>query len=633
VLIGDAGVGKTAIVEAFAVQLLSPNLPSLLQGKRLVSLNVADLLAGAKLRGQFEDRVGTLVSELSQSDEVILFIDELHTLIGAGAIPGSLDAAHLFKPALGRGDIRCIGATTLAEYHRWIESDPALARRFQPIAVEEPTEPQTLRIVRALSTGEKSRWRDVNVADEATEAAVRLTSRFIRGRAQPAKAIAALDQASAHARLRTYLEESKRNRGPIPSVTPHPAHLPTAQIPLVTVDDVAEVVSRWSGVRIPRLLSDERSELRELPLVLARHVFGQDHAVEVVGRAIRRARLGLNLTRGPEASFLFIGPTGVGKAHLAHVLARQLYGDERALLRFNMSEYSESHSPARLVGAPPGYAGHDIGGQLTEGVRRRPACVLLFDGVEMAHPEVCHLLAQLIQRGTVTDGRGVSTDLSNALVVITMEISAGVSGTYGGPRDYPPYLGAGAARYETGRAVPHLFRLFETVDEVVTFNPLDRETAASIATLLVSRAEELINARYRIPVRVKEEVRAKLLEEGFNDKLGVSRLAASLRRWFIDPIAEAVIRTPASSQDLLELTVTTTGEPYCHVLFPLPGSRSRPTPASTVADVREVNNKRFVGERSTADQTERRRHPPANTSRDRRPSRRGARSPHERELS
>ena len=458
-LIGEPGVGKTAIAEGLAQRIVEGNVPDILRGKRLVTLELAAVVAGTKYRGEFEERLRKLVSELRQAGNVMVFIDELHTIIGAGAAEGAIDASNILKPALARGELQCIGATTLDEYRKHIEKDPALERRFQPIIVGEPSKEESLAILKGLRDRYEAHHK-VKITDEALEAAVKLADRYIADRFLPDKAIDLIDEAASRVRIRNYtappdlkqIEEKLANlraekeaavrnqefelaaelRDQERKIKEELAELKkeweqqigTADLSMVTAEDVAYIVSSWTGVPVEKLAEEESARLLNLEKILHQRVVGQDEAVKSVSKAIRRARAGLKDPKRPIGSFIFLGPTGVGKTELARALAEALFGDERAMIRLDMSEYMEKHTAARLIGAPPGYVGYEEGGQLTEQVRRKPYSVVLFDEIEKAHPDVFNVLLQILEDGRLTDGKGRTVDFRNVVVIMTSNVGA-----------------------------------------------------------------------------------------------------------------------------------------------------------------------------------------------------------------
>ena len=458
VLIGEPGVGKSSIVEALAQQIASSDVPDTLQGKRLVTLDVGALVAGTKYRGEFEERLRKVIDEIKSSGNCVLFIDEMHTIVGAGAAEGAVDAANMLKPALARGELQCIGATTLDDYRKQVERDPALERRFQPIRVEEPSVEETVEILRGLKTRYEDH-HDLNITDEAIQEAANLASRYITDRFLPDKGIDVIDEASSRVRIRNStmpvylkdamiaLESVKKDKETAIQSQKYEAAAQlreqelsladelegmetewkserTQDRPNVTADDVAEVVSMWTGIPVTRLATEEIERLLKMEEALHEKIIGQDEAINVVAKAVRRARAGLKDRRRPIGNFIFLGPTGVGKTYLVRALAEFMFGSEESLIRIDMSEFMERHAVARLVGAPPGYIGYDEGGQLTEAVRRRSYSAILLDEIEKAHPDVFNLLLQIFDDGHLTDAKGRKVDFRNSIVVMTSNIGA-----------------------------------------------------------------------------------------------------------------------------------------------------------------------------------------------------------------
>src|SRR6266487_203582 len=418
-LIGDPGVGKTAIVEGIAQRIVNEEVPETLTGRRVVQLDLAGMVAGSKYRGEFEERLKKVIDEITENEgNIILFVDELHTLVGAGAAEGAMDAGNMLKPALARGELHVIGATTLDEYRKDVEGDPALERRFQPVLVREPTVDETIEILHGLKDRYEAFHR-VRISDEAILAAAELSDRYIRDRFLPDKAIDLIDQAGARVRLRTKTKDDETR-----SLEEDLRRLARERDQATTAEDIAEIVSRATGIPVSQLTAEERERLLRLEQQLHERIVGQDEAVSAVAEAIRRSRAGLGDPNRPVGSFLFLGPTGVGKTELARALAEVLFGDESLMVRFDMSEFQERHTVSRLVGAPPGYVGYEEAGQLTEQVRRRPYSVLLFDEIEKAHPDVFNILLQILDDGRLTDAQGRTVDFKHAVVIMTSNLGA-----------------------------------------------------------------------------------------------------------------------------------------------------------------------------------------------------------------
>jgi ATP-dependent Clp protease ATP-binding subunit ClpC len=540
-LIGEPGTGKTAIVEGLAQRIAEGRVPARLRDAWIVGLDLGSLLAGTKYRGEFEARLRAILDDLETAGgRIILFIDELHTIVGAGAAEGSLDASNMLKPALVHGGFNCIGATTPDEYRRHVERDPALERRFQPLYVEPSTVEQTIAILRGLRPWYE-RHHDVRISDEALRAAAELSDRYVSDRFLPDKAIDLVDEAGS--RIRAHLDAlggngqwaiGSRDGGstfadcPLPIAEPH-----------VGPEDVAAVASAWTGIPVSRLLESEIETLLQMEERLRRRVVGQDHAVRAVSNAIRRSRSGLQDPTRPLGSFVFLGPTGVGKTELARALAEFLFGDERAIVRLDMSEYMERHSVARLLGAPPGYVGFEEGGQLTEPVRRRPYAVVLFDEIEKAHREVLNTLLQLLDEGRLTDGQGHTVDFRNTIIILTSNGSSEFhvpGSSFHAPRSKGDgsSVEQGARNMELSTVLPVEF--LNRVDEVLIFAPLEPEHLRAIVDLELERMQERLDAR-RITLTLTDAARDALVEQSDSAVFGARLLKRVLQREVLDPLA------------------------------------------------------------------------------------------------
>src|SRR5215207_3601356 len=556
VLLGDPGVGKTAIVEGIAQRIVNDDVPETLTGKRLVALDLAGMIAGTKYRGEIEERLKGVIDEITENaDSLIVFIDEIHTVVGAGAAEGAMDAGNMLKPALARGELHMIGATTLDEYRKNIEKDPALERRFQPVLVAEPTVEETIEIL----TGLKDRYEAfhrVRITEEAIIAAAELSDRYIRDRFLPDKAIDLIDQAGARVRLRSKAkpedtraaEEELRRMGrerdqAISAEDYKRADELKAQIdehraqqdgrkearsraPEVTIEDIADIVSRRTGIPVSQLTQEERDRLLKLEERLHERVVGQDEAVEAVAEAVRRARAGLADPNRPDGSFLFLGPTGVGKTELARTLAEALFGSEDVMVRLDMSEYQERHTVSRLVGAPPGYVGHEEAGQLTEAVRRKPYAVLLFDEIEKAHADVFNILLQILDDGRLTDSQGRTIDFKNTIVIMTSNLGADRIQQYartGGDFD--------RLKEDLMDELSRRFRpeFINRIDEIIVFRALNSEQLADITNLLLDRLARRLRAQ-RVEVEFDEEAVRLLAEEGFDPEFGARPLRRTIQR-------------------------------------------------------------------------------------------------------
>ena len=529
VLVGEPGVGKTAVAEALAMRLAAGDMPEELKSKRIVSLDVPAMLAGTKYRGDFEDRVKAVLRDVKRAGDVILFIDEMHSIIGAGSAEGAIDAANILKPALGRGEVQIIGATTPEEYRRYIEKDAALERRFQPVRLGEPDREETLEMLRGLRSS-LEKHHGLMICDEALTAAYELSVRYINDRFLPDKAVDLLDEAAAALRVQGRPAASVRG------------------------EDVAQVVADWTEIPITELKEDERQRLLNLEGELKRRVTGQDEAVSAVARAIRRSRVGLKEASRPVGCFLFTGPTGVGKTELCKALAKTVYGSEQAMIRLDMSEYMEKHSVSRLIGAPPGYVGYEDGGQLTEKVRRKPWSVLLFDEIEKAHEDVWSILLQIMEDGQLTDSVGRRVDFGNTLIVMTSNVGAeaicrGKSAIgFGGE-------GAKDAELEARvtEALKATFRpeFLNRLDEIIIFHRLSREDMLEITGTLLSPLEKRLSG-LGVELVVPEETRRELAGLGYDEKYGARPLRRLIRRLIEDPAAQLILDGKARRGDRIK---------------------------------------------------------------------------------
>lgn len=579
-LIGEPGVGKTAVAEGLALLTAQGEAPENLSDKRIFTLDLNGMVAGTKYRGDFEERIKTCLEEVKKAGNIILFIDEMHTLIGAGAAEGAVDAANILKPSLARGDLQVIGATTLDEYRRHIEKDAALERRFQPVYVGEPSGEETLKILYGLRDKYES-FHNVKITNEAVEAAAEMASRYITDRFLPDKAIDLLDEAAAMVRLRAFAapddlkqtEEKLRSLETEKTAAVHAQDFERAArmrdeerelrrklsvqrtdwqeksavtVGEVTRQEVAEVVADWTGIPAARITQEESERLLNLESELHRRVVGQDEAVQSVSRAVRRSRVGLKDPRRPVGSFFFLGPTGVGKTELCKTLAQSLFGDENAMIRLDMSEYAEKHTASRLVGSPPGYVGFDEGGQLTQKVRRRPYSVLLFDEIEKAHPDIFNILLQILEDGVLTDSQGRKTDFKNTIIIMTSNVGAEKISNHGAGLGFSGTSGDKQRAEHIKKSVTDelkkIFRpeFLNRVDETVIFKPLNRGETEEIARRMLLKLRERL---YTLGIKIEfsDEVVLNIADEGFDEVYGARPLRRAIRSKIEDPLSELIL--------------------------------------------------------------------------------------------
>ena len=579
VLIGEPGVGKTAIVEGFAQRISNHEVPELLKGKQVFSLDLAALVAGSKYRGEFEERLKKVMKEIHDTGDIILFIDELHNLVGAGAAEGAIDAASILKPALARGELQTIGATTMDEYRKYLERDAALERRFQQIKVAEPSVEETVEILKGLRDRYEAHHR-IRITDEALTSAAELADRYISDRFLPDKAIDLVDEAASRMRIRTMtappsyreLEEEisgvrKEKEAAIEAQEFEKAanlrdkerKLSHKKLELedqwktsdegmrasIGEDEIAEIVSMWTGIPVVKITEAESKKLLRMEEELHTRLVGQDPAVRAVSKAIRRSRAGLKDPRRPTGSFIFLGPSGVGKTELARTLAAFLFGDEDHLVQIDMSEYMEKHSVSRLVGSPPGYVGHDEGGQLTEIVRRKPYSVILFDEIEKAHPDVFNILLQILEDGRLTDSQGRTVDFRNAILIMTSNIGAEMI-----TKDTPLGFGQTATQGMTyddmkGRITGELKRVFKPeflnrVDEIIVFHKLERSEIGAIVDLMIARLQQQLDPS-GVTLQITDAGRKVLVEKGFDPMLGARPLRRAIQRYIEDKLSDAML--------------------------------------------------------------------------------------------
>lgn len=591
VLIGEPGVGKTAIAEGLAQRIVTGNVPEILRNKRIISLSIGSMLAGAKYRGEFEERLKKAIDEVQQHDDMIIFIDEIHTLVGAGATEGAMDAANILKPALARGEFQVIGATTLDEYKKHIEKDAALERRFQPVQVGEPNEEDALEILKGLRDRYEA-FHKAKITDEALTAAVSLSSRYITDRFLPDKAIDVVDEAASKVRMKVFsaapdvkaledrlntvkkekeaavtsqdFEKAAKLRDEEQSLLKEIgdkksiAKEKSDQKLIVTEEDIAAVVAQWTGIPVAKIAEEESATLLHLEEDLHKRVVGQDEAVTAVAKAVRRARAGLKDPKRPIGSFLFLGPTGVGKTELARALASSLFGDESAMIRLDMSEYMEKHTVSRLVGAPPGYVGYEEGGQLTDAVRRKPYSVILLDEVEKAHADFFNILLQVLDDGRLTDSQGRTVDFRNTVIIMTSNLGAKAL------HKNSPELGFLAAKksdfnvdenkeieFKEAKksvmdAVKRHFRpeFLNRIDEMIVFHPLTEEDLKEIVTILMSDVTKRLGER-DLQLEITPEAMKLLVKEGSDFTMGARPLKRAIQRLIEDPVSDLILKGDA----------------------------------------------------------------------------------------
>ncbi len=593
ILLGEPGVGKTAIAEGLAQRIVEGSVPYMLQDKKVVSLSLASLVAGAKYRGEFEERLKGLIDEVRQDGTIILFIDEMHTLVGAGAAEGALDAANILKPALSRGEIQIIGATTLDEYKKHLEKDAALSRRFQTILVEEPSIEDAKKILMGLR-GKYEAFHCAHIEDAAIEAAVRLSHRYITDRFLPDKAVDLMDEAASKVRMkqvaqpeklqeiRARLEKLGVEKEAAISAQDYEraAHIRDDEQKVkdelegakrrfekrgksritVTADDIADVVAQWTGVPVRQIAAKESDRLLHMEKILTRRVVGQQEAVEAVSKAIRRARAGLKDPKRPIGSFLFLGPTGVGKTELAKALSEALFGTEDAIIRFDMSEYMEKYAVSRMVGAPPGYVGYEEGGQLTDAVRRKPYSIILLDEIEKAHPDVFNVLLQVLDDGRLTDGKGRTVDFRNTVIIMTsnaganlLKKSAPALGFAVGSGDEKQEAEDAAKKRVLGE-VRHIFKpeFLNRIDELIVFHPLGREELSKIIDILLRDVRTRL-AEKEIRLEVSPAAKNVLVEKGTDFKYGARPLKRAIQKLIEDEIAEHLLARDFKRGDTIQV--------------------------------------------------------------------------------
>ena len=592
-LIGEPGVGKTAIVEGIAQSLVNGNVPDIVADKRLVSLDMSGLVAKSKYRGEFEDRIKKVINEVETAGNVLLFIDELHTIIGAGGAEGALDASNILKPALARGDVQVIGATTIEEYRKYIEKDAALERRFQPVQVEEPTEEESIEILKGLRKLYE-KHHHVQITDEGVEASVRLSARYVNDRFLPDKAIDLMDEAAAKARLgmmhgsdemmqlnreihqteldmehalqegdiekaRTLKETRENLQASREKLEKKNRRVSKNKVPVVGENEIADVVAGWTKIPVSRLTESEASRLQKLEETLHKRVIGQEEAVSAVSKAVRRGRVGLKDPKRPIGSFLFLGPTGVGKTEVSKALAEAVFGNEESMIRVDMSEYMEKHSVSKMIGSPPGYVGHEDGGQLSEKVRRNPFSVILFDEIEKAHPDVFNILLQVLDDGHITDSQGRKVDFKNTIIIMTS--NAGAQSII-----EPKKLGFGAKEDEKqdhermkASVMEEVKRIFKPeflnrIDETIVFRALNKDDMKKIIGIMVRDLQKRCKEQLQIDLVVREAAKESIVEKAYDRKYGARPLRRKLQDEVEDRLADALIRGEIHAKDRVIVT-------------------------------------------------------------------------------
>ena len=581
VLLGEPGVGKTALAEGLAQRIINQDVPDILENKQVISLNIGSLIAGTRFRGEFEERLKKIMDEIRANGNIILVIDEIHTVVGAGAIEGSMDAANILKPALARGELQCIGATTLDEYRKHIERDAALERRFQPVKVGEPSVEQTIEILYGVRSAYEQHHR-LTISDEALKAAAELSDRYISDRFLPDKAIDLIDEAGSRVRVKNsmvtpQLKELKRElsrvikdkeeavrqqdfekasklrdneleiQGKIEETTSDKQDKKNSNSPVVTEDDIADIVASWTGVPVSKLTESESEKLLHIEDTLHQRLIGQDDAVKAVSRSLRRARVGLKNPKRPIASFIFSGPTGVGKTELTKALAAYFFGSEEAMIRLDMSEYMERHTVSKLVGSPPGFVGYDEGGQLTEAVRRRPYTVVLFDEIEKAHPDVFNIMLQVLEDGRLSDSKGRVVDFKNTLIIMTSNIGSKVIEKGGGGLGFEFAEDEEEAQYNRIRnlvneELKQYFRpeFLNRLDEIIVFRQLTKDEMKEIAEIMLREVFSRLGDR-EITLTVSDKFKDHLVEQGFDPSYGARPLRRAIMRLLEDVLAEALL--------------------------------------------------------------------------------------------
>jgi len=598
VLIGEAGVGKTAIVEGLAQQIASGMVPENLLDKKVVTLDLALMVAGTKYRGQFEERIKAVMDELKKAKNIIIFIDEMHTIVGAGAAEGAMDASNIFKPALSRGELQCIGATTLAEYRKYIEKDSALDRRFQSVKVEAPSVEDTVLILKGI----RPKYEDhhnVNFTDKALVAAAKLTDRYVTGKFLPDKAIDAVDEAGARSRMESLKrppeieklsdeikevctlketaisdqnfeeaaearDKEKKLRAKRERVLEKWKKSREEERASVDEDDMLQVIADWTGIPLNRMEAKESKKLLKLESELRKQIVGQDFATEVVSKALRRSRADLKDPKRPIGSFMFLGPTGVGKTHLAKVLAERIFGDQDSLIQIDMSEYMEKHAVSRMIGSPPGYVGHEEGGQLTEAIRRKPYAVILFDEIEKAHPDVAQILLQILEDGRLTDSLGRKVDFRNTILIMTSNVGAHIL-----QRNSSLVFSSGNLEDDFDNTKDKIMdeakktfkpEFLNRLTEIVIFRPLVKESMRAIVDLELEKVTDRLKDK-KLKLVISDEVKEFLIEKGYDNKLGARPLRRAVEKYLEDSLAEEVLGGSLRKNKSIHVLITDNDEP------------------------------------------------------------------------
>jgi ATP-dependent Clp protease ATP-binding subunit ClpC len=605
VLLGEAGVGKTAIAEGLAQEIASGNVPELLRDKKVITLDLALMVAGTKYRGQFEERIKAVMDEIRRSKNVILFIDELHTIVGAGSAEGAMDASNIIKPALSRGELQCIGATTLNEYRKYIEKDAALERRFQTVKVDAPTVEETILILKGLRPKYEAHHK-AKLTDEALETAVKLSDRYITGRFLPDKAIDVMDEAGARARINAMTrppdvkeiereiedirvekeaaikaqdfekaaalrDKEKQTKEKLDGILTRWREEREEKEVLVTADDMMHIISKVTGVPLQRMEQKETQKLLAMEAELRQRVIGQDEAVTAISKALRRSRADLKDPKRPIGSFVFLGPTGVGKTFLARTLAEFMFGDSDALIQIDMSEYMEKFTASRLIGSPPGYVGYEEGGQLSEAVRRRPYSVVLFDEIEKAHPDVMHLLLQILEDGKVTDSLGRKIDFRNTIIIMTSNVGADLirrqtTMGFGAPKDSQDYE---TMRDKILEETKRVFKpeFLNRLDEIIVFRTLSKPDLLKIVDLEVDKVKRRLKLK-EIEIVLDEPAHEFVINKGYDPTYGARPMRRAVERYLEDPLAEELLKGTVKAGDIVEVTVAGDDKLAFHVAEP-----------------------------------------------------------------